>query len=225
MPDLFVSPENNQQDVSTEEPQASAAAIPSAPIQATPSLHPVGMFETYCENPGNVTFGTQEPEEKILLFLRRDFITNVPWITTSLILIIAPMTFIILANLTNIQIASIPPNFSFVLVAFYYLIVATYIFVNYITWYFNVSLITNVRVIDIDFEDIIYKDVAETKLDLVQDVSYKQIGVIRTFYDYGDVLVQTAAAVDTFEMTAVPRPQRVVEVVENLIGKEHALHA
>lgn len=77
---------------------------------------------------------------------------------------------------------------------------------------------------DLDFADIIYKNVAETKLDLVQDVSYKQIGVIRTFFDYGDVRVQTAAAVDAFAMNAVPKPQKVVEVIQELIGKEEETH-
>jgi hypothetical protein len=177
------------------------------------------MFTTYCKNPGNISFGTQESNEQILLFLRRDFITNVPWILSSLLLTIAPTLIGVLSGFANIQMIVLSANFSFILSSIYYLIVLTYIFVNFITWYFNVSLITNIRVMDVDFEDLIYKQISETKFNLVQDVSYKQIGAIQTFYDYGNVLIQTAAAMESFELNAVPQPQKVVETVENLIGK------
>jgi len=183
-------------------------------------MHKVSMFSTYTEHPSDVSFQTQEPNEQILLFLRRDFITNVPWIAISIILILFPALFILAGNLLNTQFISLPLNYQLILLAFYYLIVATYIFINFITWYFNISLITNIRVIDVDFVDLVYKNVAETKLNLVQDMSYSQVGVIRTVFDYGDVLIQTAAATDNFNLLAVPRPQKVVQVVEDLIGKE-----
>lgn len=223
MPDLFVAQDQdiNQPNPTTiNEQQLSSSTQPQIP-----PTHNAHIFTTYCEYPKNVHFGAQEPNEQVLLFLRRDFITNVPWILSSILLLLAPTLFVAVATASNIQIAMIPVNYGFILSSMYYLIIATYIFINFITWYFNSSLITNVRVVDVDFEDIIYKNVSETKLNLVQDVSYKQIGAIQTFYDFGDVLVQTASAVDNFELEAVPQPQHVVEVIENLIGRRGRSHA
>lgn len=80
-------------------------------------------------------------------------------------------------------------------------------------------LVTNQRIVDIDFENLVYKNVAETKLTLVQDVSYTQTGAIRTVFDYGDVLIQTAGTIDNFDLHAVPIPERIVNIVEDLIGK------
>lgn len=216
MPDLFTPPVSGDHGVDTDTPKT----VNSDKQAFTPVLHHIGFFATYGENPDNLHFGTQEPGERILLFLRRDFITNVPWIISGILLIFAPFLLSALASLSNIQFSAIPSNYSLIILAFYYIIVATYIYVNFITWYFNISLVTNKRILDIDFEDIIYKNVAETKLSLVQDVSYKQIGAIQTFFDFGNVLIQTAAAVDTFELTSVPQPQHVVTVVQSLIGKE-----
>lgn len=216
MPDLFVAPENISSNIPVNDPQLSSS------IQATASLpptHNAHFFTTYCEYPRNIHFGTQAPDEQVLLFLRRDFITNVPWIVSSILLLLAPTLFIAVATASNIQIALIPTNISLIFSSSYFLIVATYIFINFINWYYNSSLITTTRVVDIDFEDVIYKNISETKLNLVQDVSYKQIGAIQTFYDFGDVLIQTAAAVDTFDLNQVPRPQHVVETIEELIGK------
>lgn len=210
MPDIFNSQTNNQE-------QKVSSLLPIT--------HPAGIFATYRENPSNITFGAQEPNEKVLLFLRRDFITNVSWITVGVVLFIVPTVFIILAKLMNTTLVTLPGNYSFVLQATYYLFVVIYLFVNFIDWFFNTSLITNLRVMDVDFENIFYKDVSETKLTLVQDVSYKQAGFSETVFDYGDVRIQTAAAVDSFNLAQVPRPQRVVEVVEQLIGKEKEDHA
>jgi hypothetical protein len=91
--------------------------------------------------------------------------------------------------------------------------------VSFITWYFNVSLVTSIRVMDVVFSNLVYKNVSATKIDLVQDVNYSQIGVFRTFFDYGDVMVQTAGTLDNFVFEAVPQPENVVHIIEDLIGK------
>jgi hypothetical protein len=230
MPDLFI-PSSAQQNNADQAQVISPTTKPSSTMkqwsnlayrQAGETMHKVNMFSTYTEQPSDVSFQTQEPNEQILLFLRRDFITNVPWIIIGIILILFPTLLTIAGILLHAQFIILPQNYMVILLAFYYLIVATYIFVNFITWYFNISLITNIRVIDVDFADLVYKNVAETKLTLVQDVSSTQIGVIRTIFDYGDVLIQTASATDHFDLLAIPRPQKVVQVVQNLIGKEES---
>lgn len=219
MPDLFVAPDTKAP--ATTQPADSVPAVASVPpVQPQIQGHNIGMFATYAEFPKNIAFQNQEPDEVILLFMRRDFITNVPWITLSIVLVLLPPLLMFLLNSTNATIFSIPMNFLLILLAFYYLIVATYAFVNFIVWYYNASMITNKRVVDIDFADLVYRNVAQTKLSLVQDVSYTQVGVIQAVFDFGDVLIQTAAALDNFKLETVPRPQRAVQVTEDLIGKK-----
>ena len=178
------------------------------------------IFSSFCQNPIGISFKDQEEDEKIILFLRRHFITNVPWIFITLILIIIPIAFTILnSKLSIINLANFPTSFVVLLTLFYYLIVFAYAFINFITWYFNISIVTQKRVIDIDFSNLVYKNVAATTLGLVQDASYTQIGVIRSVFDYGDVLVQTAGTLDNFDFTAVPHPEKVIKIIEDLIGK------
>ena len=45
-------------------------------------------------------------------------------------------------------------------------------------------------------------------------------GVIRTIFNYGDVYIQTAAEVPTFQFLAVPKPDRVARVLQDLIIEE-----
>lgn len=178
------------------------------------------IFSAFCENPYEVSFKDQEENEKILLILRRHFITNVSWIFITFILLILPAGFAILnSNFSIINLANFSTSFVVLLILFYYLSVSTYSFVNFITWYFNISIVTQKRIIDIDFSNLVYKNIAATKLAQVEDVSYTQAGVIRTLFDYGDVLVQTAGEFENFDFTAVPHPERVIKIIEDLIGK------
>jgi len=98
----------------------------------------------------------------------------------------------------------------------WYMIIVAYVFENFLSWFFDINIITDERIIDIDFHNLIYKEVSDTKIDRVQDVTYRQGGVLRAIFDYGDVLIQTAAEVPSFEFLAVPHPHRVVKILNDL---------
>lgn len=178
------------------------------------------LFSSYCENPDKVTFTEAEPDEQILLLLRRDFITNIPWIATCILLLFLPILPSMFIKGFSIDISFLPTNSLLLLIIFYYLVIFAYGIVSYFTWFFNISLITQKRVIDIDFSGLVYKNVAATKMELVQDASYSQIGVIRSVFNYGDVIIQTAGSMENFDLTAVPNPDKVIRIVENLIGEK-----
>lgn len=209
-----VNPEESEQ-----EQQPQIVESPSRPKMIDRMHNKLGrlhLFASFCENPANVTFQTQEPDERVLLFLRKSQWINAPWIAMTIILALLPFGAYSLRGLMGTFI--FPVNVFFVLVPLYYLMVVVYAFVNFVTWYYNAALITNKRIVDIDFHQIVLKDVAETKLTLVQDVSYKQSGVLPNVFGYGFVLVQTAGTLENFEFNNLPSPARVVEVVEELIG-------
>lgn len=199
---------------SVNTPQAFPVASQLTRMQ---KLHRMHLFSGFSENPDNVTFQTQEPDERIILFLRKSQIINMPWIVFAIALLFIPPLLFLIRNVISLFLPPLP--YLLITVPFYYLLVASYVFVNFVTWYYNAALVTNKRVLDIDFHQLVYKDIAETKLNLVQDVSYRQTGTLPNLFDFGHVLIQTAGTVDNFEFEALPKPERVVEVVESLIGK------
>lgn len=177
-------------------------------------IHP---FASFCSHP-NVSFRNQEPDEKILLLLRAHFITNILWIITALILAFIPIGIGVLGIDIRSFLSFFPERYFLVLTIFYYLLILTYALVNFITWYYNVFLVTQRRIVDIDFSDIVYHNVALTKLSLVEDVHYTQIGFIASLFNFGDLFVQTAGELKNFEALKVPRPNDAVNIIENLIG-------
>ena len=76
---------------------------------------------------------------------------------------------------------------------------------------------TNERIVDFDFRGILHKETSYANLNQVQDVSPKVIGFFGTFFHYGNIFVQTAAAKPEFEFHHVARPDNVAkEILEQV---------
>lgn len=80
-------------------------------------------------------------------------------------------------------------------------------------------LLTQKRIIDIDFAGLVFHDIAETQFPFVQDVNYTQTGVLRSLFDFGDVFAQTAGERENFEALEVPNPRRVTQLIASFMGK------
>lgn len=165
--------------------------------------------------PKKVTFETQEIKEKIVLLLRRHWVTNVPWILGSILMVLGPF-FISPQEILGF----FPYRFQVVTVLIWYMITMAFILESFLSWYFNVYIITDERLVDVDFYSLIYKRISETKIDRIQDVSYNQGGIIQAIFNYGDVFVQTAAEVPEFGLEAVPQPARITKILNQLVLQE-----
>ena len=207
MPDIFVSQKNSKDK---EKKEKSFNKEESSPVEKEKSY-----LASYLRNPHGVDFEIKDKEEKIELLLRMHPITNLKWILISLIMFLSPLLirqFPILDFL--------PKNYEFIVCLGWYLITISYILESFLTWYFNVYIITDERIIDVDFYNLIYKDVSEAEIEKIQDVSYRMGGVIRTLFNFGDVFIQTAAEKPNFEFLAVPKPDKVAKLLQELKVQE-----
>ncbi len=222
MPDIFISTHNNKAEDNKSKLQIKKidfhGAKPSHVVSDDNHSHALASF---CENPQGFSFQTQKRDEVILLFLRRHFITNLPWILIAIILSLIPIAFIaLIPRFTLLTAIQIPRQLATIIILFYYLILFSYVFINFITWFYNVFLVTNERIVDIDYSHIVVHNIAETKVGQIEDVNYTQAGFIRTLLNFGDVFVQTAGTEMIFEALAVPKPREVTKIIANLIAKE-----
>lgn len=169
--------------------------------------------------PAGVRYGAQEEKEEIILLLRRHPVTNLPWMAPLIVFLLIPPLFIPLFSFLKM----IPPNFpaSFKLIGtfFWYLGCFGFFLVNFLLWYFNVNLVTNKRIIDLDFISLLYKEITATRISQVEDVTYKMGGLISTIFNYGDVLVATAGPQVNIEFLGVPKPGEAARIIIDLLGK------
>lgn len=205
MPDIFVS----RKTVRNE---------PEVQKEVAHSRNPVRFFSTFVENPSGVSFHHKEPDEEIILFLRSHLITNAKWIAIMVIFAILPTVFLFVGD--TLPFPPIDSKFTFMLVLLYYLGLFGFAISSFLTWYFNIFIITKKRVVDIDFAGLIFHDVAETQFSLIQDVNYTQSGAIRHLLNYGDVFAQTAGGKENLEALGVPSPSKVTHFITRYIGVE-----
>lgn len=214
MPDIFSENQNQTPIPATQNAAASASN------NAVAKKNPVHLFTTYCENPTGVSFAEQQDNEVIILFLRRDFITNVPWLAATIALGFIPYIIRFIFIATNFSLFSFPDGLSLPLVSFYYIIVFGFGFANLVSWFYNIGLVTDKRGIDIDFEDLATIDVATASLPDIKDVEYTQAGFFQSLFDYGDIRMRIVASGEVFTFQRVPRPTDVAGVISRLIGKQ-----
>lgn len=163
----------------------------------------------------NVRFQTQDPEEEILVILRAHFLTNIPWLVIAILLFLAPT---VLRSFPLLD--SFPVRFQMMFVVVWYLILLMYVFERFLSWFFNMTIITDERIVDVDFLNLTTKKVADADLDKIQDVSFTNSGAIGTIFNFGDVLVQTAAEVTEFVFENVPHPEDVAKILQRLRTEE-----
>lgn len=207
MTDIFVAPKK-------ESPKEKTHSILNDP-------HHINFLSTFCQNPKGVSFQSQKPNESIILFLRAHLVTNLSWILIALLLIILPLIIAIVLPILNMNIFSFPSVARFVVIyiLFYYLIVSSYVFVSFLHWFYYVFMVTTEQVVDIDYSDIVIHNVSVTSLNQIQDVKYTQSGFISTFFNYGNIFVQTAGTQVNFEEFSVPKPREAIHIIGDVIGK------
>ncbi len=86
----------------------------------------------------------------------------------------------------------------------------------FLNWYFNVSIISNKRIINVDFHDLIYREVSDANLDKIQDVTHNMGGLLGIIFNFGNVYVQTAGSKPQIEFLKVPRPAEVASTLRKL---------
>lgn len=214
MPDIYVAPkEGKPEKKKGKKPAKRALAEKEVKTEKQKrTWSPLAAFVAY---PPDIRFETQEREERIVLLLRRHWITNLPWIFSVILLIFAPLFFRFLPILEPL-----PFRYQAITIIGWYLLTLAFVLENFLSWYFNVDVITDERIVDIDFYSLIYKEISHCKIDQIQDVTFKMGGIVRTLFNYGDVLIQTAAEVPVFDFESVPKPALVVQKLNELILEE-----
>jgi len=174
--------------------------------------HTKSPFSSSLIFPKVFNFIERNDDETILIALRPHWVTNAPWLLTGIILFICPPFF---RYIPLIDILSL--NYLFILSFFWYLISAAFCFEKFLSWYFDVYIITNRRVIDIDFYNLLTKKFSETELSKIQDVTSEVSGIGQSVFNYGNVLIQTASEIDEITFSKIPRPDKVVKILQGMV--------
>lgn len=168
------------------------------------------MMGAYSVRPGKRFINEQEDEEVVLL-LRAHPITNLKWILIAMVMIIVPEVLTAAGAF-----ADVPLKFMVMGKLVWYLVVLAYGLERFLNWYYSVFIVTNERVVDVDFVNLLTRVMSYANLNHIEEPSMVAGGFFRSLFKYGDVFVPTAAEGQASEARAVPYPDRAISIISEL---------
>ncbi len=185
--------------------------------------HGRGVLSSFMVQP-KVSVEVQQAEEHILLITRQHPLVNLKWILLALFMMLVSLFFPLFPPY-----ALLLPTFQFATTVLWYLLITAVVLQGFLNWYFDLFIVTDERIIDVDFKNLIYKNITSTKIDNIEDVTYSISGAIPSLLNFGNVLIQTAGTglqlnpektTPSVEILNTPRPQQVVRLINEMILEE-----
>jgi hypothetical protein len=155
-----------------------------------------------------VRFEGEESQEQSILILRPHIITNLGWIIVIAALLLVPLLIKPFFDFTHLDV-SLDKTTAILLLLSWDLLLLAIAFQKFLYWYFNIYIVTNKRIVDMDFFGLFYRKVSEALLANVEDVSISKGGILQNFFDFGNLMFQTAGARENFLFESVPDPESV----------------
>jgi hypothetical protein len=165
-------------------------------------------------------FPNQKPNEHVLMFLRRHWVEVLKIIGTIIVLTSVPvMLFILFLNYTEYFESETLTALITLLFSAYYLFVVLYAFTNFVDYYLDVWIVTNMRIINIEQKGLFARIMSEKDLGRMQDITSTIDGFLPTLLNYGDVHIQTAGEKERFVFKQVPFADEVARRISNLVAE------
>lgn len=178
------------------------------------------LMRAFLKKPLKSVFDGQDPGEEILFLLRRSWWTNLGWLILFVIFLFAPIILSPVVDMLGTNPTLDPPmSLMFIVYLFWYLFTFCYFFQNYLNWFFNIYIITDRKVIDIDFNGLLHKSFSEAPLRNIEDVTSKIAGFFQMVFHVGDVYIQTAAEKREFEFHGIDNPSRIRDILSDMVSE------
>ena len=165
-------------------------------------------------------FPSQDPDEEVIFFLRKHWFLFLVVFLIVFGMLIVPTIFVV------ISIKAYPEFFTgsvvnllVIFASMYLLFLCGASLISFINLYFDIVILTNKRIIDINQKGLFHRVIDELDLLHIEDASAHVRGIFGTFFDYGNVEIQTAGAARNFIFQGIPHPRQVSRQILNQYKK------
>ncbi len=161
--------------------------------------------------------------ERVVAVVRHHWFVLFRDILGILILFLLPFFFVpfVWASLAQSAGAAVSGGVVLFFGAWWTLLMWNFLFARWTDYYYDIWVITNWRIVDIDQQGLFKRNTATLlTLDHIQDVEAQLQGVFGNVLNFGHVQVQTAATQREFSMDDVANPGRVVEIIREALAEK-----
>lgn len=160
--------------------------------------------------------GQHENEEVLRIIHRHWFNISVHYAASVLVTLVILSSFIAIPAIFPDLLSVVHPSLFYFVFNTFVLFMWIYAFLVWIDYYFDVWIITNERIVNIEQKGLFARQVSELKFSRVQDVTSVVDGFFPTILNFGDVYVQTAAEQERFAFRQIPDPYAIKDMVMKL---------
>jgi hypothetical protein len=159
-----------------------------------------------------VEFEGKNEGEKLLVFTRRHWYVLFGMLFGTFLASLAPIVLIVLLApfIVSYENGSLIFLFGWML----YLMMLWYTLAYKITMHsLDTWIVTDERILDIVQIGFFNRKVSELYLDTIQDISVNTKGVVQSYFNFGNIEIQTAAAANRFLFDKVPNPIEIKDII------------
>lgn len=169
------------------------------------------------------SFPGQERDEAVFVFARPYWVAFVPTALIFVFLFIVTLFGqIALANNWLIELNEVSINTGILFLGIFQLLTLIVFLVAIFDFYFDILIVTDRRLVDIDQEQLFFRRINELSLADVEDASSIIKGIFPTIFGYGNLEIQTAGTKDNFSVCNVLHPYELRSLILELAEQAHA---
>ena len=168
-----------------------------------------------------IHFPGQRENEKVEIIIRKHKISLLGSFLCFLALVVIPWAAFYFAAPAAFPFINQPPYLQvfLLLTLIYYLFLWLFSFIVWIDYYYDIWLITDQRLIDIEQKGFFSRTVSELDLRRIQDITSEVHGVVSTLFEFGSIHIQTAGEREKFVMESIPHPVTIRRKIVRLYEK------
>lgn len=166
--------------------------------------------------PKNMTFSSQNPNEKIFVYLRRHWIENISWIFRNFTYSFIPFVLYFLLEFLGIDLSVLSEQIQLVILLAFYSVIITNIFRDFFDWFFDIYIITNERIVNYHFKPFSNYKVKEAMLQSIDSIKETSGGVVSNLFGYGDLIMTIDGPNDQFTFQRIPNASTVRDIIADL---------
>jgi hypothetical protein len=159
-----------------------------------------------------LTFEGQKEGEKLLVFIRQHWYLL---LAPVLIAIGASLLPIILIIALAPLIVTYPGSSALFMVCWSIYLMCIWFMISYkiVFHILNIWIVTDTRILDIWQITFFNRKISELHLESIQDISVNTNGIIQSYFNFGNIDIQTAASAQHFTFEEVPHPLEIKDKI------------
>lgn len=162
------------------------------------------------------TFPGKKPDDKIVIFAKKHWMKYALVIGICLLLVIPIGILIFVLIINNLAIEAVYAEVLTLGISAYLLIALALIFHSFVDYYLDILIVTDDRIIYVRQNGYIFQQIDEIHLKDVQEVGVDLKGFWRSFFNYGNIVINSGSDVGVLIVDSLKEPHKIARTIMDL---------